>query len=260
MWTRIFLSALIMVMCVLCSSVRAAENVTLPNGEKVAVSLSYDDALDSQLDNAIPSLNKHNFKASFYILPTSGALRNRLSEWRDIAMQGHELGNHTIYHACSASLPDREWVKPYADLDNRSVEHMREEIIIMNTFLQALDEKTERTFTIPCGDMLASGENYLPAVYDLFVAIKGQGLGDGTAVLWAPSDVSGADLIDYIEHVGSGVRVINIIFHGIGGDYLTVSTEAHDELLQYLADHRDTYWVDTYLNIMKHINSQRSSS
>ena len=22
----------------------------------------------------------------------------------------------------------------------------------------------------------------------------------------------------------------------------------------YLADHRDTHWVDTYLNIMKHLN------
>lgn len=78
----------------------------------IAVSLSYDDALDSQLDNAIPSLNHHNFRASFYIVPTSQSIRDRLSERREIALHGHELGNHTPYHPCSGSKPNCDWVKP----------------------------------------------------------------------------------------------------------------------------------------------------
>ena len=260
MYTQHVLTGIIMGVCLLVSPAWAADTNALPNGKKIAVSLSYDDALDSQLDNAIPSLNARNFHASFYILPTSASLKTRLSEWRDIAKQGHELGNHTLYHPCSGSLPERDWVKPYADLDTQSVEHIKEEVILANTFLQALDGNTERTFTVPCGDILASGEDYLPDIADLFVAIKGQGIRDGSEVLWAPSGVTGEELINYIQNVGSQVKVINILFHGVGGDHLSVSTQAHDELLQYLAEHRDTYWVDTYINIIKYIRSQRPSS
>ncbi|MDH3550155.1 MAG: hypothetical protein OEQ16_12485, partial [Gammaproteobacteria bacterium] len=49
-----------------------------------------------------------------------------------------------------------------------------------------------------------------------------------------------------------GTRLFNIIFHGVGGDYLTVSSEAHDQLLKFLADNNETYWVDSYINIMKY--------
>ena len=70
-----------------------------PGGQQMAVSLSYDDAIDSQLDNAIPALNSYGFKASFYLTLASPTLLNRLAEWRSAASPGHELGKHTIYHS-----------------------------------------------------------------------------------------------------------------------------------------------------------------
>ncbi|WP_223270335.1 hypothetical protein [Colwellia sp. C1TZA3] len=42
-----------------------SQNFNWPNNKSATVSLAFDDALDSQLDNAIPALNKHNFKGSF---------------------------------------------------------------------------------------------------------------------------------------------------------------------------------------------------
>ena len=46
-------------------------------------------------------------------------------------------------------------------------------------------------------------------------------------------------------------KLVNIIFHGVGGDYLTISNDAHKELLDFLDQHRDDYWVDSYINIMQ---------
>ena len=70
---------------------------------------------------------------------------------------------------------------------------------------------------------------------------------------WGAVGVSGSKLVDRIEsEAAEGTKLFNIIFHGIGGDYLTVSTEAHDHLLEYLADNQETYWVDSYINIMRH--------
>jgi peptidoglycan/xylan/chitin deacetylase (PgdA/CDA1 family) len=177
-----------------------------------------------------------------------------LTEWRAAALQGHELGNHTIYHPCSATLPDRDWVRSYYNIDDYELEEIVDEITLANSFLHAIDGRSERTLTPPCGDVLVSDEDYIPAVRGLFVAVKGLESNDNTfAKWWGPAGASGPELIERIEtEAASGTKLFNIIFHGIGGDYLAVSSEAHDQLLVFLADNRETYWVDSYINIMKY--------
>jgi hypothetical protein len=53
--------------------------------------------------------------------------------------------------------------------------------------------------------------------------------------------------------------MVNFTFHGIGGDYLSISADAHQELVRFLAEHRDQYWTDTFLNIMVHVKQQRAA-
>ena len=57
-----------------------------PQKIKAAVSLSYDDAIDSQLDNAIPTLNKYGLKGSFYLKLASPTIQSRLADWRAAAV------------------------------------------------------------------------------------------------------------------------------------------------------------------------------
>ncbi len=235
----------------------ADEAFKWPDGQSMAISLSYDDAIDSQLDNAIPSLNRHDLQASFYLTLASPTVRDRLGEWRAAAERGHELGNHTVDHPCSAALPDRDWVASYYDIDNYRLDQIVREVAVSNSFLHAIDGRTERTFTPPCGDIIVSGENYLPAVRDQFVAIKFyEEVEPGFAAGWGPVEVSGQELIDRVEsEAANGTRLFNVLFHGVGGDYLAVSAEAHEELLEYLAGNQDIYWVDSYINIMKHVTA-----
>jgi hypothetical protein len=74
----------------------------------------------------------------------------------------------------------------------------------------------------------------------------------------APSNVTGAELIDLVQRGARAGTMVNITFHGIGADYLSVSTQAHEELLGYLAAHRDIYWTDTFINIMQYVKAQRA--
>ncbi len=230
--------------------------INWPNDERIAVSLSYDDALASQLDHALPGLNRHGFRASFYILPNSPVVSERLEEWRALARDGHELGNHSIFHPCRATLPGREWVAAHKDLDRYTAEQMKEEISTANTILYAIDGKTERTLTPPCGDRTAGGEDYIPLVSDMFVAIKPLKEVPGFSVTWSPRGVTGQELVDYVRRMEGRTRMINILFHGVGGDYLAVDLDAHDELLQFLADNQDIYWVDTFINIMRYVKHE----
>lgn len=237
-----------------------------PGGARAAVSLAYDDALDSQLDNAIPALDRHGFRASFYLTLANPSVRLRLDEWRSAARRGHELGNHGLFHPCSASRPDRDWVTPWNDLDRMPVAALKQRIQMANTVLFAIDGREERTFTTPCGDVEAGGEPYVEAIRGEFVAIKSLGGGvtpdmaalDPRAVgVDTPVGTTGADLIAIVEAAAERGTMANLTFHGIGGDYLSVSAEAHEELLRHLADHPGRYWVDTFLNIMKYVRAQQ---
>ncbi|MGH8084482.1 MAG: polysaccharide deacetylase family protein [Lysobacter sp.] len=237
-----------------------------PDGQRAAVSLAYDDALDSQLDNAIPALDRHGFKGSFYLQLSSDTLRTRLPEWRAAAAHGHELGNHTLFHQCSGSIEGREWVEPQRDLDATSAAQMGDQVQLANVMLAAIDGRRERTLAVPCGDVMADGENYIERVKHGFVAIR---LGDGAVVedmtaldphavsVATPAGVTGAQLIAIVEQAARKGTMASLTFHGVGGDYLTVSNAAHEALLDHLASHRDVYWVDTFVEIMKHVRQQQ---
>lgn len=241
---------------------------TWPNGAKAAVNLAYDDALNSQLDNAIPALDKYKLKGSFYLTLVSDTIDKRLEDWRAAAASGHELANHTIFHQCSGAIPGREsWVVPHRDLDKISVDALADQIRFANTVLFSIDGKRERTYTTPCGDLKAGGENYLPAIKSEFVAIKSAFGGvipdmttlDPYAVTVAvPENVTGKQLIAVVKEAAEKGTMANFTFHGIGGDHLSVSKEAHEELLKYLADNKDIYWTDTFLNIMKHVKAEQA--
>jgi len=238
-----------------------------PNGIKAAVSLAYDDAVPSQLDNAIPALDKYNLKGSFYLTLSAETVATRMAEWRKAASNGHELANHTLFHQCSAKGPGREWVPLDNDLDKTSAVQLAAQIRVGNTMLHAIDGKTERTFTTPCGDLKAAGVDYLPLVKNEFVAAKAafgravpsmKTLDPYSVVVATPSNVTGKELIAAVKEAAELGTMMNFTFHGIGGDHLTVSNEAHEELLQYLADNKDIYWTDTFLNIMKYVKEQQA--
>jgi len=238
-----------------------------PHGAKAAVSLAYDDAIDSQLDNAIPALDRAGLRGSFYIKLASPSLARRMPEWRAAAAHGHELGNHTLFHQCSPALPGRSWVTPEDNIDTTSAARLVAQIRLGNTMLHAIDGKDERTFTVPCGDVLAAGENYVKLIHGDFVAIKsGSGgvvpnmiaLDPYAVAVTAPDGATGEQLIALVKEAGAKGTMINFTFHGIGGDYITTSNAAHAELLAFLAAHRDVYWTDTFMNIMKYVKAQQS--
>ena len=239
-----------------------------PHGEKAAVSLAYDDAVASQLDNAIPALDRVQLKGTFYLTLANPTVLTRLDEWRAAAAHGHELGNHTLFHLCSAKAPGHEWVTPELDLDTISASRMVAQVKLANTMLHAIDGKTERTFTVPCGDRLAQGTDNVDLVRSEFVAIKSgsaaviadMGTLDAYAVgVTTPEGVTGAQLIALVQQAARAGTMINLTFHGIGGDYITTSRQALEELLAYLAAHRDVYWTDTFINIMKYVKTQRAA-
>ncbi|WP_269531590.1 polysaccharide deacetylase family protein [Chitinimonas sp. BJYL2] len=236
-----------------------------PNGAKAAVSLSYDDATNTQLDHAIPTLDRYGIKATFYLTLSSPTVRERMTDWRAAAARGHELGNHTLFHQCARSQPNRNWVQPHHDLDRISAAQLRDEIRVGNTMLTAIDGQTERTFTAPCAEDKAGGEDYLPLIEPEFVGMK-TAIGGVTPSMttlnryrvgsMGPEGLSAAEMIAIVREAARKGTMASLTFHGVGGDYLSVSREAHEGLVRYLAEHKTIYWTDTFVNIMRHVRQQ----
>jgi peptidoglycan/xylan/chitin deacetylase (PgdA/CDA1 family) len=119
------------------SPVSARPRFAWPEGHRAAVSLTYDDGLDSQLDFAVPDLQDANFKATFFL--TRENMEEKLTEWQAAWRLGHEVGNHSVTHPCKLRLCTSN---VFGDT----------EIEPMETFLdQNFTADRFRSYAYPCG-------------------------------------------------------------------------------------------------------------
>ncbi len=112
-----------------------------PGGAPGAVSLTYDDGLDSQLDHAAPQLNERGLRATFFL--TEQNMEERLADWQALARHGHEIADHTVTHPCgletfSAESFLRHEVRPM-------------EQFLDNSFGARPAGEGLRTYAYPCG-------------------------------------------------------------------------------------------------------------
>ena len=64
---------------------------------------------------------------------------------------------------------------------------------------------------------------------------------------------SGADMIAWVKQVEGAGGLGIVVFHGVGGDYLSVTAEAHQQLVDYLAASRDRIWTARYSEAMAYV-------
>ncbi|PVM91743.1 polysaccharide deacetylase [Caulobacter radicis] len=251
------MKTLLAIVMSLACGVSAAYATQWPNGAKAAVALTYDDALASQLDNAIPALDAAGFKGSFFL---SGVKAADIPRWRAAAAQGHELANHTIFHACpAANFP----ADPRYVAEAYTPASLLKEIEQQNVLLTAIDGKARHGFATPCGASKAGGVDYLEALRASNLVTYARGVvttpedlaGRRIDPMHAPSrgfpeGVTGAQLIDFAKSASAGGGVAVFLFHGVGGDYLQVSNPAHQELLAWLKANPKEVWVAPLQEVM----------
>ena len=140
------LLAVLLIFFAIHQNISAQVNEQAWKGKKCAVVITYDDAINQHLDNAIPVLDSLGLKASFYLTAFSSSMQTRLSDWKKLAVTGAELGNHTLYHPCVGGIKGREWVSAENDLSKYTLKRIENEVRMTNLFLRALDGKIKRNY------------------------------------------------------------------------------------------------------------------
>lgn len=239
------------------------------HAKKAVVVLTYDDALHVHLDHALPILDSLKLKATFYLSGYSGALQNRINEWRTAAQNGHELGNHTLFHPCTGGMPGREFVSKDYDLSTYSIRRIEDEIKMTSTLLSAIDGKTKRTFAYPCSDTKIGNNYYLKNIENQFTgarAVRTEMPQLEEAQLYNLGSYmvnghSGDELVAQVKIAMQKGSLLVFLFHGVGGEHsLNVSLTAHRQLLQFLKANENSIEVATMTAVAERIKALQTAT
>jgi len=174
-----------------------------------------------------------------------------------MAAKGHELGNHTLFHPCHGDRFD--WVMPEYDLNSYTFHRLLAELQVANSLLKAVDGKTERSFAYTCTNTTITGVSFVDSIRGMFPAARGGGpvpermdqVDIHNVPSWGVSDPTGEELIAYVEEALEKGTLAVFMFHSVGGGYLNVSAEAHEQLLEYLAQRRSEIWTAPFEEVMR---------
>jgi sialate O-acetylesterase len=188
-----------------------------------------------------------------------------MEEWRKAAHNGHELGNHSLFHPCSGG-PGRDWVTPDQDLRSYTVTKAVNEIRLTNTLLKAIDGKDKRTFAYPCGDLKIGEASFYKDLTNDFVAARGV---KGNMVQIQTANLDDIDsyfiqnhdanyMIGLVKKAIETHSLVVFLFHGVGGGHsINVERNEHTKLLQYLRQQEKELWVAPMVEVAEYIRKAK---
>lgn len=233
-----------------------------PQGFQAAVSLTFDDGVPSQLQHAVPLLNQHGLRGTFYINPEAD-YRERFAPWKDCAREGHEIGNHTVGHPCSDNFAFTRQLCRCA-LEEMTLADIEEDILEAGRRIQELFPEQEATsFAYPCFESFVgrggNRQSYVPVVARHCVAGRASGLRPNDprrcdlSHLWStPCEyMTAPTLIGMAEQAAALGHWLILTFHGINDGHLHVAYRDLEELCIYLARQRERIYTAPVATIAK---------
>ena len=237
-----------------------------PNGARAAVSLSFDDGRESQLDQGLPLFAETRTKVTFYL--TANNLGLRAADWKKAAAVGHELGNHSMVHPCSGNF---EWSRSRA-LEDFTLDRMRRELMDAGRAIESATGVRPVTFAYPCGQTFVGRgrgvTSYVPLVSELFLsgrlwlseAPNDPGYVDLAQLYGYPmDDVDFAALEPVVRDAVVGGQWLVLAGHDIGetaGRQVTRVTTLR-ALTRYLQQPDQRVWLDTVGAVAAHVKKMR---
>lgn len=204
-------------------------------GAEAAVSLQFDDSMQSQVQNCLPLLAKYKIPATFFINPGRNDYPSMATAWEGEAEKaGHELANHTWTH-------------------NGAVDkaHAEDEIHHWSTYFLAKRHGKEKIlpFGTPGGvpwNVTAAELEEILRKDNMFLATNRQFF----------EDKDGSDPAAPAKEALESKSWARMGFHGVGGQWLSTSVENLTKVLRYLTENRTKIWVATTSDVYKYVQER----
>ncbi len=246
----------------------AQEKFVWPDGQRCAVSLTYDDALPVHFQTVAPMLSEQGLAATFYVVAKE-RFTEHIEPWKQVAQMGHELGNHSLFHPCRREPEENySWLAECYDLRDYTPERWLDEMRVANCLLRLIDDRTERSFGNTCCNTVLgrppAQEELSTLIRKLFVA--GRGPNNDRAILpdnlnyGALGHFSGdaksfeqlrATIMEAMEHGGWVV----FMFHGVGASThrLFIDPDEHNQLTHFLKRESESIWTAPLVEVASYL-------
>jgi peptidoglycan/xylan/chitin deacetylase (PgdA/CDA1 family) len=145
---------------------KRAGSSSWPDGSPAALSLSFDDARSSQPGRGLEVLEQLGVSATFFVGPRN--VERDLRGWRTVVDCGHEIGNHSVSHPCTANL---RWARS-KPLEWLSIADIEADLHQANREIDDLLGVAPSVFAYPCGQTFVGRgvdcQSYVPVVARMF--------------------------------------------------------------------------------------------
>ncbi len=214
----------------------------------------------------MPLLNAYGVKATFYV--SIPPVEKRLAEWKAVLAGGHEIGNHSMRHACTGNYPG--WIDHA--LEDYTLAQMAAELDQASAEIERLLGVRPATFAYPCGQKFVGRgkdvKSYVPLVAQRFGAGRGwRDEGANDPAFCDPAQLMTLEfdgltyeqlqaLVDQAVQKGQWLVLCG---HEIGtGGRQTVRIDTLRAFCEYAQDPKNGLWVDAVANIARYVMQQRS--
>ena len=239
-----------------------------PEGKHGAISVTFDDARFSQIDNGLPILDTYGAKATFYV--SINSMEKRLDDWKKAVANGHEIGNHSLTHPCSGNF---SFARERA-LENYTLNMMHYELEESNLIIERLLNVKPVSFAYPCGQkFVGRGINvrsYAPVVAENFLTGRGwmdewsndPAFCDMAQLMGVELDGKDFEQVkQWIDKTTANGGWLVFCGHDIGeGGRQTTRSSTLKALCEYAQDPANGLWLDTVETIANYIVKQRSGT
>jgi peptidoglycan/xylan/chitin deacetylase (PgdA/CDA1 family) len=239
-----------------------------PEGKKMALSLTFDDARLSQIDKGIPLLDQYNIKATFYVSPDN--MMKKLEGWKKALSNGHEIGNHSLRHPCTGNF---DWSRDKA-LEDYTPEIMRRELDSAGKLIEKTIGIYPVSFAYPCGQTFtgrgADTKSYVPVVALLFETGRGWlDEGPNNPSFCDMSQLTGMELdgksfdeikklIEDAKSKGAWLVLAGHEMNDSGSQTSLLTTI--EAVCRYASDPSNGIWIDNVHNIASYIKAKRGEN
>ena len=237
-----------------------------PAGQKVAVTLTYDDGYETHFKEVAEALARHNLRATFYPIGRRSVIKHP-EQWTRVYQLGHELGNHSLFHPCR-----RPEINAVYHLANYNQTRWYDEMEVANYILNSIDGQTERTLAYPCAQKkigpLEKPVSIKAFVPHLFYAARSYADGeiirpDNLDLYNLPSFAADLHLNNFeairtlIDDARKYGGWVIFTFHEIDEETgeLVFNYSEHQQLITFLTQNQENIWTAPLIEVSRHLRS-----
>ena len=209
------------------------------NDAKGAYSLTFDDGLVSHIEHAVPILDRHGLRGTFFLF-TDYIVEDSVSNWaawRAVAERGHEVASHSRSHL--------NLDQPLA----RSV--LDDEIAGSARIIEEQTGVRPISFAYP----YSSKNDFVKRL-----VLESYLFDRADCRVWGGDDFTVEMGIANIERAIERREWEYVMLHGVGEDtWGALDPEQLDELAAYLAANAERIWTDTYARIATYVRKRNAA-